>query len=204
MKFSVSAALLLCVLVSGCSTPWVTNTPRSAVEQQLLSTAVERAMQQVDLRHYAGKKIYPDYSLLATQTDTQYVKGVFEMHLAGYGITVVPSSEEADYIIQVLSGVLATDHNKWLIGTPELPIPLPDSSINLCIPEISLLSEQSRTAFARFSFNILTSAREPVESIRGINASAEYRNWIVIFYPYVTHNLPLEEAHRIETMNDNR
>ncbi len=187
-------AAVFLVLAAGCSGPLVTNTPRSAVEQQLISTVIERGIRRASFIDYAGKRILPEYSNLAPQVDLPYVKGVFETHMARYGITIAADAADADYIIEVLCGVLATDQNKILLGTPPLPIPVPETSISIVVPEIALFSKFSRKGFARFTFNILRAAdRKPVGAIEGINASAYFNNWVIILVPFTSHDLPLAE-----------
>ena len=53
LLLAAAAALLF----SACSTPTVTNTARSSVEEMLLSAVVERGVSSVDFEAYAGKTV---------------------------------------------------------------------------------------------------------------------------------------------------
>ncbi len=184
------AALFL--LTGGCSTPQITDTARGVTEQILLSTVSERAISQMRLDNYREKKAFVEYDFLEPQVDKANVKGLLEMHFASFGITLVKDVAQADIIIQPLCGVLATDNMQLLVGTPDLPIPLPDTNLNFAIPEVPLLKKLQRRAFARFNLNILNAKdRSPVEAIRNSNAEAEYINWIILFIPFNTHTLPM-------------
>ena len=97
---------------------------------------------------------------------------------------------KADLLIQPLCGVLATDYDKILIGTPSLPVPVPDSSISLVIPEIALFQKYDRYGYGRFSFNILEArTRIPVTRLSGVTTKATYTDWIVLLIPFSTTNI---------------
>ena len=196
---SVVAALVLC----GCSAPRISDTGRTAVEQFLISTVVENGISHADFKPYAGKKIFIEYDYLAPQVDKSYVQGVFEMHLAKEGLIVCRDAKSADFIVQILCGVLATDSHSILIGSPVLPIPIPDTSISVAIPEIPLFKKLTRSGYGRFSFNILKAQdRSPEKVINGIEASSSYTNWTILLIPFKSHDMPLKIREGSETHFD--
>ena len=201
--FAKSAAVLLvagALLMFGCSTPRTSDTGRTAVEQFLLSTVIENGISYADFSPYKGKKIFIEYDYLAPQVDKPYVQGTFEMHLAQQGLIVSRDAKAADYIVQILCGVLATDANSIMIGTPTLPIPLPDTSISVAIPEIPLFKKLTRSGYGRFAFNILEAKdRTPVKVIKGIEASTSYTNWTILLIPFKSHDMPLKIREGSET-----
>ena len=187
---ALTAALFLNL---GCSSPRITETGRSAVEQFLLSTVVERGIRIADFSPFSEKKIFVEYKYLDPQVDKAYVQGIFEMHLAENGLIVCADEKEADYVVQILCGVLATDTNKFLIGTPVLPIPMPDTSISVAIPEIPLFMKLTRSGYGKFAFNILeANTRKPVKAITGIESSTYYTNWTILLIPFKSHDMPLQ------------
>jgi hypothetical protein len=184
----------------GCTTPWVTNTKRSAIEQYLIATTIENSIGKVDFGRYFEKKAFFDYDYFDPQVDKSYAQGILEMQVAKSGIVVTRKPEQADIIIQVLCGVLGTDYNKFLLGTPSLPIPLPNTGISFAIPEIPIVSRHTRNAYGRFAINIFDAkTRLPIESISGLNASATYNSWIVLLIPFSTHNMDMEDTHDTDT-----
>lgn len=195
-KFALSilgVIVIACVLACGCSSPRTSDTGRTAVEQFLLSTVVENGIGFADFKPYAGKKIFIEYDYLAPQTDKPYVQGIFEMHLARQGLIVCRDAKAADYIVQILCGVLATDSHNFMIGTPVLPIPIPDTSINLAIPEIPLFKKLTRSGYGKFSFNILNAKdRSPERVINNIESSSSYTNWTILLLPFKSHDMPLQ------------
>lgn len=54
----------LAAFLSGCSAPRVSETGRTAVEQFLLSTVVERGIGSVDFSQFSEKKVFVDYDYL--------------------------------------------------------------------------------------------------------------------------------------------
>ena len=201
--FSKSAAILLALgtlFILGCSSPRTSDTGRTAVEQFLISTVVENGIGYADFTPYKGKKIFIEYDYLAPQVDKPYVQGTFEMHLAQQGLQVCRDAKAADYIVQILCGVLATDANSIMIGTPTLPIPIPDTSISVAIPEIPLFKKLTRSGYGRFAFNILNAKdRTPVKVIKGIEASTSYTNWTILLIPFKSHDMPLKIREGSET-----
>ena len=196
-------ALALGLLVCGCANPRITDTGRTAVEQFLISTVVENGIGYADFKSYKGKKIFIEYDYLAPQVDKAYVQGIFEMHLAQQGLIVSRDVKDSEYIVQILCGVLATDSNQFMIGTPTLPIPVPDTSINVAIPEIPLFKKLTRSGYGKFAFNILKSKdRSPVKAISGIEASTSYTNWTILLIPFKSHDMPLQIREGSETHFD--
>ena len=194
------AAVVAGIMACGCSSPRTSDTGRTAVEQFLISTVVENGIGYADFKPYTGKKIFIEYDYLAPQVDKAYVQGVFEMHLAQQGLIVCRDAKAADYIVQIICGVLATDSNSIMIGTPVLPIPLPDTSINVAIPEIPLFKKLTRSGYGRFAFNVLAAKdRAPVKVINGIEASSSYTNWTILLIPFKSHDMPLQIRERSET-----
>ena len=196
LLLNIVAILLFC----GCSNPWVTNTQRSAIEQYLIATTIERALGNSGLKKYAGRKIFLDYTYLAPQVDKPYVQGILELELSKAGCVIVAKREEADLMIQPLCGVLATDHNSWIIGTPSLPIPVPYTDLTFAVPEIPLFKRVKRIAYGHFAFNIFHAKdRTPLATIPKINASAQYNNWVILLVPFTSHNMDMNDTVESDT-----
>ncbi|MBQ9337969.1 MAG: hypothetical protein IJS14_11810 [Lentisphaeria bacterium] len=194
-KAILFAAVAVSLVITGCTAPWTTNTPRSAIEQYLLAITIERMTENAGLEKYKGKKIFFDYNYLATQTDKEYVKGRLEMLMSQQGCLIVAKQEEADVMIQPLCGVLATDFDTFLIGTPPLPIPVAYTDLNIVIPEIPIFKLYNRRAHGRMAFNIFDAkTRKCIDTIPFVNASTFYKNWIILLIPFRTYNFSMDPA----------
>ena len=189
------AAMAVSLLITGCTAPWVTNTARSAVEQYLLAMTIERMTTHAGLEKYKGKKVFFDYGYLAPQTDKDYVKGRLEMIVSKNNCLIVAKQADADVMIQPLCGVLATDHDTFLIGTPPLPVPVPYCDLNIVIPEIPIFKRYNRRAYGRMAFNVFDAkTRKCLETIPFVNASAYQNNWIVLLIPFKSRDFPMSDT----------
>lgn len=179
----VSLTAIFAVLFTGCTEPGITNTGRNAVQELLLANAVERGLDQMDFRPLAGKKVTLDYVYLAPQIYKEYFQACAETCLYTSGAAIVAKADEADYIVRLYVGTLATEHTTWNIGTPELPVPIPDTSLNIAIPQLSLVKRITRNGVARFSALVLDAkTKKPFLVYREVNAMSQYNNWIVFFF----------------------
>lgn len=121
MKHIILASLLL-TYPGGCSTRTFTNTPRAAIEQLLLSGAVDNALEKLDIPQVVGEKTYLDFTNL-TSYDAEYVKAAVRAHFAQMGAELVENAEEADYVAEIASGALGTEYKSNLLGIPSFPVP---------------------------------------------------------------------------------
>ena len=169
--------------ITGCTEPSITNTGRNAVQELLLSHAVERGLDQMDFRPLKDKKVVLDYVYLAPQAHKEYFQACAETCLYTSGAIIVSKPEEADYIVRLYVGALATESTHWNIGTPTLPVPIPDTTLSIAIPELSLIKRITRNGVARFSALVLDAkTKKPFLVYREVNAVSQYNNWIVFFF----------------------
>ena len=189
------AALGLAFGMTGCIEPRITNTGRSAVEQNLIAHAVERAVDNMSFAAYAGKKAVLDLAKLAPQCDKDYVTAVIETHLALSGIKVVEKADDADIRIRFVCGVLATDNTTLNIGTPAIPVPLPNTNINFGIPELSIFKRVARTANCRMSAVIYDAKTgNVIDAYRGVQSRTFYNYWIAfMIFPYVLRDVDVAD-----------
>jgi len=205
-KFMWLAAVVLAFVATGCIDPRITNTGRSAVEQNLISQAVERAVDNMSFSAYAGKNAVLDLAKLAPQCDKDYVTAVIETHLALSGVKVVEKADDAQIKIRFVCGVLATDNTTLNIGTPAIPVPLPNTNINFGIPELSVFRRVARTANCRMSA-IISDAKtgQTIDAYRGVQSRTFYNYWIALMiFPYVLRDVDVsdEGTTRFEFMGE--
>ena len=175
-------AVCATLAITGCTDPSITNTGRNAVQELLLSHAVERGLDKMDFRPLKDKKVLLDYVYLAPQTYKEYFQACAETCLYTSGAVIVNKAEDADYIVRLYVGALATESTHWNIGTPTLPLPIPDTSLSVAIPELSLFKRITRNGVARFSAIVLDAkTKKPFLVYREVNAVSQYNNWIVLF-----------------------
>ncbi|MEM1061625.1 MAG: DUF6655 family protein [Planctomycetota bacterium] len=138
-----SAAVSACV--AGCATISTSDTARTAMEQMLVSTAVDKSLERVDFRPFAGRKVFLNTDLLDC-VDAKYVIGATRQRMFHAGAELVDSADAADILVDVRSGGVGTDHNESFVGIPELNLPAP---IPISIPEIKFWSQSRQTGTAK-------------------------------------------------------
>ncbi len=119
--------VFLSILIMSCSSVRVTMTPRSSLEQRLLTQGLERAVAQLHIEQFRGKRVALDLAGLA-EDDLPFAKEFIHVWLAKNGIQVISDQKEIDLRLKVLAMVLAVDQSETLFGTPEftlLGIPIP-------------------------------------------------------------------------------
>jgi hypothetical protein len=190
---AILCGIVTMLVLSGCNSPRITETGRSAVEQLLLSGVVDLGLGRADFTAFAGKKAFVEYDYLAPQVDKPYVQGVFEKQLARNGVIVIRDAKDADILVQIVCGTLATDTTKFTIGLPQLPIPVPDTSISIAIPEMSLYQKLTRSGYGKFGFSVLDGkTRKPVKVMPNILARTSYTNWVFFLIPFKSHDMQLD------------
>ena len=107
---------------SGCTSRTFSTTSRTAIEQLLLTRAVDVAMVKFNMPELAGKKVFIDFANLKCY-EAEYVKVAVRNRIAQSGSRLVSSADDADLTIEVASGALALEYKQGVIGMPALPVP---------------------------------------------------------------------------------
>ncbi len=141
-RAAMLAIVFLCL--AGCSSRLVTNTSRSAIEQMLLTGAVDKALAKFSLAEVEGAKVFLDFSNLAA-VDAPYIKTAARARFCELGATLVDKVGEADLIAEVACGALGTEFKASMVGLP--PLPVPNSPIPL--PEASLYKSSEQTGIVK-------------------------------------------------------
>ncbi len=118
----IVALLGFSLCVGGCSSRALTNTPRSAIEQLLLSRAVDKALEKLTLPELKDKRVFIDFSNLKAY-DQEYIKVATRARMARLGATLVAKAEEAELVAEVASGAVGLEYKSGVVGLPALPVP---------------------------------------------------------------------------------
>src|SRR5829696_1805292 len=110
--------------IAGCLQTRLSEPPRTAVEQLLLSTAADRSLQRIDWEMFQEKKVFVDTNYFESY-DKAYVLGTVRDLLSQHGALLATNANDAEIIIEPRSGALSTDSSSSLVGMPSMPIPIP-------------------------------------------------------------------------------
>jgi hypothetical protein len=148
----------LCAVVAGCGTTKWSDTPRTATEQLLISTAVDRAIDNMNFKPLAGKDIFFDATYLEGIVDKSYVISSLRQHMLAQGCVIVPSRELATYVVEARAGAVGTNHHDVMLGVPALSLPgaslMP--GVPSAIPEIAFAKTTDQKGVAKiaaFAYN---------------------------------------------------
>lgn len=175
----IAIPLAVLVLCSGCTETRRSDPERTAEEQLLLSTAVDRAVDEVTLKVPKGTKVFVDASRFEGY-DKSYAISAFRDRVLESGAHLVSQVNDAQVIVEIRSGALSTDGEKTIIGIPSFDVPIPLAG-DLSVPEISLASRRQRLGVAKVAYTAywresgaLADRTEPVQGVAG------YRDWAFV------------------------
>jgi len=141
------ALAVLVLLVPGCVTVRTTDTPRTATEQLLVSTAVDRALEGLDLSSLKGRTVFV-VSELPESPDRGYVTASVRSVLCASGAFIAPDKAKADTVLELRCGSLGTNYAEALLGMPESAVPIPLAQ-SFTIPEFALFKTANQSSVAK-------------------------------------------------------
>lgn len=143
----VVAAGLVAVCLGGCNTIKQSDTSRTGIEQLLISSADDRALDKFDLRPIAGAKVFVDTQYLDC-VDKNYILVALHQRLLADQCTLVTKQEESDVVVEICSGGVGTDKNETFFGFPGLALPPPATTV---IPRIVLFERDKSMGTAKIA-----------------------------------------------------
>ena len=190
-------SLVLCcgallATISGCATTKESDTARTGVEQLLVSSAVDSALDKIDLTPVRGAKVHLEEKYLDC-VDKNYVILALEQRLLMNGSTLVDKAEDSDVIMHVTSGGVGTDRQEKFIGISEIPLPPPSP---VMIPQVSIFSRQRANGTAKLRVVAFdTKSRLPVLQGGVALARSDFKSWKILGAgPVETGSVPTDLA----------
>jgi hypothetical protein len=157
---AIAVALLLCgstalllFCSSGCGTTRSSDTNRTATEQLLISDAIDRAVQTINLQTLAGQSVFLDDSRLGDVVDRNYLVSTLRQHLLASGCALRAERDQADFIVEARAGAIGTDRNDLLFGVPSMNVPqiLPVQPVPAAIPEVPIAKRRDQRGIAKIA-----------------------------------------------------
>lgn len=193
--FTFVALILAMLALGACTSVRETNPQRSATEQLLISTAVDRAIEKVNLKVPPGTKVFVNADQLEG-ADGKYAAGQMKDRLLRNGAHLVDDKGKADAIVEVRAGALSIDDKQTLIGIDSFDVPIPLAGEAAKIPQIALYSDKARQGVAKLAaFGYSTSDGELID-ITGpqFGYSHQYERTLLFFFTWRTSDLPEEKS----------
>jgi hypothetical protein len=149
---AAASCVVFCFLplaLCGCFTARVSETPRTATEQLLISRAADQAMKGVDVKWLDGKKIFVEEKYFESY-DKGYAVSLIRERFSRYGALITGTNDKADVIVEIRSGALAMNTSTLLIGVPSIAVPLPFAGI-VQTPEIAFFKSEKAEGIAKLA-----------------------------------------------------
>ena len=147
--------VLLLGSAAGCvNKQRMTEPVRSVGEQLLLSTAIDRALSELDLEaigRLKGFKVYLSTVYLQT-LDQEYLIGSLRDLLLSSGVLVVDDIAQAEMIVEVRSGANSLDSATVTAGIAEdQALPNPVTGAPVALPELAFFKKQNNVSLTKIA-----------------------------------------------------
>lgn len=160
-------------LLCGCHSVKVSEPPRTALEQLLLSSAADSAVNPADFTWVNGLKIFIQDKYFESY-DKGYVISLIRDRLSLAGGLITSDEAKADYIVELRSGGLGMSTSETLFGLPTLAVPIPFSG-PMQTPEIALYKSQKADSIGKFAlFAYKRDTGEHLESTGPMSGQAHF------------------------------
>lgn len=190
---------LMLVYLGGCATVRITDPPRTATEQFLLSQAVVQAVDQLSAVPLRDQSVFIDPVYLEVPTQEKaFVLGQVRSFLLTRGVRLAAKREEAKIILEPRSGGVGIDRYDWLLGIPAVAIPFTSAGVAgvpLTTPELALLKKQRQRGYASVAFVAYWAATGELIAASGPAVGRTHRAdyWILGTGPRTVGDIPPTE-----------
>lgn len=200
--------LALLAVMSGCALPQeVTKTPRSAIEQLLLTQAVERALEGLTVPLPEGEAVRLEVSGLQTDRahlhvdeqdesfgiidspswDLTFIRDAVGGRLGELGYRVRKRDEDAAYLVRVMVQVMGTNQGKTFFGIP----PIQSIIIPFALPALTFYQILDQLAHVRLHLEVFqTATGRFVRSTPWVAGTTYYNQYtVLVFFTFRTTDL---------------
>jgi uncharacterized protein DUF6655 len=191
--FLIFMALILTMLALGaCTKVRETSPQRTATEQLLIPTAVDRAIARVNLKIPPGTKVFVAAEQLQSSDDGKYVVGEMKDRLLRNGAHLVDERFKADAVVEIRAGALSIDEKQVLVGIGAFEAPVPLAGQAAKIPQIALYQSRVRQGVAKIAaFGYSTSDGKLIDIVDPqFRYSHEYERTLLFFFTWRSTDLP--------------
>jgi hypothetical protein len=187
-RLAILAAAVLCA--GGCTAWEQSSTPRTAVEQLLLTRSTDRAVERRDLSKLRGRTVFVDVSQVEAY-EKGYAIDAIRDAVGRAGGRLVDEAWGASAVLAARSGAQAIDRHDTLFGLPALTVPIPFVG-TVETPEVVLYKCARRKATAKLAVHARDrEAGQQIFSTGPQWATAYYNRWTFLFIiTFPTTDLP--------------
>jgi hypothetical protein len=192
-------ASLILLQLSACAATRITTTPRTAVEQALITQSTRQAVKTLKLSEFSGRSFYIEADDMTTQNchegvcqnyELSYILNALRDRLLKEGMLQAQSKELASVIVRPRIDYALIDDSESIIGLPSFPIPIPGAG-NLQTPEIALFGNATQYGRTKISITGADSKTGAlVFSESSTPAEVHYSRWsLLLLFSWRTTDL---------------
>ena len=185
-------ACLGCLLLAtaGCATTKSSDTARTGIEQLLISSATDQALDKVNFEAIRNAKVFVETKYLDC-VDKNYIIISLHQRLLRNGSTLVDKPEEAQVILEVGSGAVGTDRQEFFVGMPQIPLPPPSP---ISVPKMELFTRTRAIGTAKLTILAYDAkTRVAVVDSGRVLARSDYKQWNMLgTSPVISGRVPTE------------
>ena len=184
LRFLVLSAALCALLhvASGCAFSSRVQTPRSSWEQILATTAIDRALEQVEWPEVDGKSVFVEVGPPGDVLDDRYLQRSIEVALADRGAQIARNLEGAEYVLNCLVGAIGLDISGRFLGL----MGSHGGFIPFTIPELALYKNTLRRGVAKTEIYLVDLETKKIIHHSGPVEGAAYRRSKTFFFVFET------------------
>lgn len=177
----VLAAALLLLVSAACSQMRETEPGRTAMEQLLFSTAVDRVCDKLAIELPPGTNVFVDASYVEG-TDSRYLVATLRDRILRHGGRLVATRGQADLVFEPRVGALSVDRKETLVGIPSIPVPIPLAG-DFDLPELALFKRDRRQGVVKLALTGYDAETgELVSSSDAIYGFSQHTDWTVLLF----------------------
>ena len=176
--FAALGALLQ--IASGCAFSHRVQTPRSSWEQILATTAIDRALEQLEWPEVDGKLVSVEIGPPGDVLDALYLQRRIEVALANRGAKIARSSETAEFVLSCLVGAIGIDISGRFMGIQGSSGGL----IPFTVPELALYKNTLRQGFAKAEIYLVDLETQKIIHRAGPVEGTAYRRSKTYFFVF--------------------
>jgi len=194
IKFTI--ILLTTFIISSCAYTRNTTTPRTAVEQALLTETADRAVDRTlipNLNDSSFEINDKDFNVVEKQF---LISSLKEKLLESNG-RMNMADEKADIIVEPRANLSNIDDSKFLLGLPSIPLPIPGAG-TVKSPEIALFAKDTQKGRSMISLWGVDSESGKLNfATESPAVTRKYTRWtLLIFFTFRSSNL--EDGYAVE------
>jgi hypothetical protein len=182
---SLALGVALCALLqlaSGCAFSSRVETPRSSWEQILSTTAIDRALGQLEWPEVDGKTVFVQIGPPGDVLDDLYLQRRIEVELADRGARVTRTGEDAQFVLSCIVGAIGLDISGRFVGI----FGSSGGLIPFTIPELALYKNTLRRGFAKAEIFLVDRETDEIVHHSGPVEGSAFRQAKTYFFVFET------------------